>query len=178
MKASSLKGLAVVSVHDAEKLGSIADVFFDLATGQVVAFHVSSGLISGTKTLLAPNINNIGPDALTIQDRAALQNHAGAEYQSAIGFNQLHKMKVVSTQGTLLGELGDVEFDPGTLHIQQYEMTGTLWEQMRGKERTFGQVPGLRFGKDLLIVPDTVAAELGGGMSEPAAGTPPAAPES
>ncbi|HUS13623.1 MAG TPA: PRC-barrel domain-containing protein [Chloroflexia bacterium] len=178
MKASSLKGLAVVSVHDAEKLGSIADVFFDLATGQVVAFHVSSGMIGGTKTLLAPNIHNIGPDALTIKDRAALQSHAGPDYQSAIGFNQLHKMKVVSTQGTLLGELGDVEFDPGTLRIEHYEMTGTLWEQMRGKERTFDQVPGLRFGKDLLIVPDTVAAALGTATGKPAADPPPAAPES
>ncbi len=171
IKASSLKGRAVVSVGDAEKLGSVADVFFDLAAGQVVAFHISHGLIGGNKTLLAPNISNIGPDAITIKDKAALLSHAGPDYQTAIGLNQLQGMKVVSDQGTLLGALGDVEMDPTTLRIACYEMSGTLWEQVRHKERTFDQVPGLRFGKDLLIVPDVVAAELEGRTAAPAAPT-------
>ncbi|MDQ2805343.1 MAG: PRC-barrel domain-containing protein [Chloroflexota bacterium] len=167
IKASSLKGRAVVSVDDAEKLGSIADVFFDLASGQVVAFHISPGLIGGLKTLLAPNISNIGADAITIKDKVALQNQAGPNYQTAIGLSQLQGMKVVSDQGTLLGTLGDVLMDPLTLRIDCYEMSGSVWEHIRNKERTFAQVPGLRFGKDLIIVPDAVAAELEGRPAPP-----------
>jgi len=167
IKASSLKGRPVVSVNDAEKLGSIADVFFDLASGQVVAFHISPGLIGSLKTLLAPNISTIGADAITIKDKAALQNQAGANYQTAVGLNQLQGMKVVSDQGTLLGTLGDVALDPVTLRIDCYEMSGSLWQHIRNTERTFAQVPGLRFGKDLIIVPDAVAAELEGRIAAP-----------
>lgn len=167
IKASSLKGRAVVSVDDAERLGTIADVFFDLASGQVVAFHVSPGLIGSLKTLLAPNISNIGADAITIKDKIALQNQAGPNYQTAIGLDQLRGMKVVSDQGTLLGTLGDVVLDPATLRIDCYEMSGSMWAHLRNKEPTFAQMPGLRFGKDLIIVPDAVAAELEGRTAAP-----------
>jgi sporulation protein YlmC with PRC-barrel domain len=40
MKATSLKGLSVIKVTTAEKIGVIEDLDFDTQSGQVTAFHI------------------------------------------------------------------------------------------------------------------------------------------
>jgi uncharacterized protein YrrD len=99
---------------------------------------------------------------------------AGPDYQSAVSFDLLHGRKVVSESGALLGTLGDIELDPQSMQVICYELAGTLWEQIRHKQRGFTPKDGVRFGKDLIVVPDAVAAVLSGEAPPPPAAPPPA----
>jgi uncharacterized protein YrrD len=191
IKASALKGRAVVSLAQAEKIGSVSTVIFDPATARVVGVKVRTGLLGGAKTLRASDIHSVGDDAITINDRALLHDHESdaPETKDMPTLEDLLAIKVVSQGGRLLGGLGDVEIDPEQFHIVRYEMSGSLWNQLTNSRRGFDAVGGLRFGKDLLIVPDDVMAEIQGqpadssdtsaqegelALPSPSAGAPPA----
>src|SRR5690242_7492599 len=47
MKASELKGRAVISLAEAQKVGEVENVLFDLGANQVSGFRVKQGLFSG-----------------------------------------------------------------------------------------------------------------------------------
>ncbi|MDQ6748617.1 MAG: PRC-barrel domain-containing protein [Candidatus Dormibacteraeota bacterium] len=155
-KASELKGRAVVSLAQAAKIGTINDVIFDPASNQVIGLKVRTGLLSGTHILRAADIRSIGGDAVTIDDEALL--HDGGSLDEMPTGDDLQNTKVVSFSGDLLGTLEDVAFDVEQLRITQYIMSGSLWAQLTNARKTFSPVAGLRSGKDLLLVPDAVAA--------------------
>jgi uncharacterized protein YrrD len=171
LTVADLKDRAVVSIGQAEKIGRVEDVILDLAEGLVAGFHVRTGLLGGGKILSARDIHEIGADAITVADRAALEGHSPDKpaLDSLPTSAGLIGAKVVSDQGTLLGTLANIALDPAGLRILCYELSGNLWDQLRHEERTFDPAPGIRFGKDLIIVPDTVAAELNrrGGQAPP-----------
>ena len=171
LTVADLKDRAVVSIAQAEKIGRVEDVILDLAEGRVAGFHVRTGLLGGGKVLSARDIHDIGPDAVTVADRSALEGHSPdlPDLESLPTSARLLDAKVVSDQGALLGTLANIVLDPAGLRILCYELSGSLWDQLRHEERTFDPAPGIRFGKDLIIVPDTVAAELNrrGGQAGP-----------
>jgi uncharacterized protein YrrD len=171
LTVADLKDRAVVSIAQAEKIGRVEDVILDLAEGRVAGFHVRTGLLGGGKILSARDIHDIGADAITVADRGALEGHAPDEpaLDSMPTSANLIGAKVVSDQGTLLGTLANIALDPAGLRILCYELSGSLWDQLRHEERTFDPAPGIRFGKDLIVVPDAVAAELNrrGGQAPP-----------
>jgi len=162
LKASELKGRAVVSLAQAEKIGTVDSVIFDPATSRVLGLKVKTGLLGGAKWLRASDIRSIGADAVTINDRSLLHDRADEvpEIQEMPTLDDLVDMKVVSHGGVLLGTLGDIEMDAEQYQIIRYQMSGSFWDQLTHAQKTFGAAAGLRFGKDLLIVPDEVAAEL------------------
>jgi uncharacterized protein YrrD len=168
IKASALKGRAVVSLAQAEKVGSVSTVIFDPATARVVGVKVRTSLLGGAKTLRASDIHSVGDDAITINDRGLLHDHESdaPETKDMPTLEDLLAIKVVSQSGRLLGALGDVEIDPEQFHIVRYEMSGTLWNQITNSRPGFDAVGGLRFGKDLLIVPDDIMAEIQGQAGE------------
>ncbi len=159
--ASKLKGRAVVSLAAAEKIGIVATLILDPATAELRGLKVKTGLV-GTKSLRVTDIRSVGADAVTIVDRTVLHEHESEmpDLKDLPTFDDLLRTKVVSQGGTLLGMLGDVELDLDHYRIIRYEMSGNLWAQMTHSQRSFPAVGGLRFGKDLLIVPDDVAAAL------------------
>jgi uncharacterized protein YrrD len=175
LTVADLKDRAVVSIGQAEKIGRVEDVILDLAEGRVAGFHVRTGLLGGAKILSAGDIHDIGPDAITVADRSALEGHAPDQpmLDSLPTSADLIGAKVVSAAGTLLGTLANIALDPAAQRVLCYELGGSLWDQLRNEQRTFDPAPGIRFGKDLIVVPDAVAAEL-----NRRSGAPPSPPES
>ncbi len=168
IKASSLHGRAVVSVGQATKMGTVEDIVFDLATGQVAAYAVAVGQFGSTKALLPGTIHEIGADAIMVPDNVVLMSHSPLPLDSPdrVQLSNLVGSKVVSAQGVLLGTVGDVDLDPTGSQITAYEMSGTLWDKLRHQEKTFAPVPGLHAGKGLLVVPDAVAAAMSGRVED------------
>ncbi|HEX2915893.1 MAG TPA: PRC-barrel domain-containing protein [Chloroflexia bacterium] len=68
MKASNLKGLAVLNLGSAEKVGTIHDVWLDLTTGRITAFDVKKVKGNEVFHIDARQVQNLGADALTYRD--------------------------------------------------------------------------------------------------------------
>jgi uncharacterized protein YrrD len=177
IKASELKGRAVVSLTQAEKIGSVVSVILDPAASRVAGLTVRTGILGGAKLLRASDIRSLGIDAVTIHDSSLLHDDASEapELKDLPTLDDMIEMKVISENGQLLGALGNVEIDSDQYQITRYELSGTFWDQLKHSNRTFDAVPGLRFGKQLLVVPDTIGAALQGASMLP--GNPAAEPQ-
>jgi uncharacterized protein YrrD len=175
MKASELKGRAVISLADAQKVGEVDNVLVDCSQNQVVGFRVKHGLFSSAQVLRAQDVRSVGPDAITIANRELLvDRESAADLHPIPDLNALSGINVVSESGTLVGALDDVDVDPSNLAVTAYYLGGSLWEHLTQGNKHFPSTPGLRFGGKLLIIPDTLAGVLSEARAVATTDTPPA----
>ena len=171
MRATDFKGIAIVSLAEAQKVGEVEDIALDPAANQVVSFRVKHGVFGGAQTLLATDVRSVGTDAIMIAGREVLRSQTPAHPTPTADAGSLGNVKVVTESGTVVGDLGDVEIDPGALTITAYFMSETFWEHIHQGARSFPAAAGLRFGGKLLIIPDSLNP-----LAEPAPATAPEAP--
>jgi len=170
MKASELRGRAIVRLDQAEKIGTVDDLLLDFRTNEVSEFTMRSGMLGGTKYIKAGSVHTVGADAITISDHSVLEDQGlrSSDSPQLAGLSALLGSKIVSEQGTLLGTLGDVMLDDTGLRIVCFELSGNLWDKLTGSAKTFNAVPGIRMGRQLMIVPNAIAQELSGRGGQPA----------
>lgn len=120
MKAKDLKGLAVVSLDAATRLGRVEDLFFDTAQLRVMALEMSQG---GQRAAIPfSEIRAIGRDAVTIDNSQGTQMaSAGNPVAHLPRLDQVTKLKIVDESGSLLGTITDFEFDQQSGQLERLE---------------------------------------------------------
>jgi sporulation protein YlmC with PRC-barrel domain len=122
MKASSLKGKAVVSVADGVQIGRVEDVLFDTAALRVAALTLST--TGGQSVLPFAAVRSLGADAVTVEtatatQAAVIQPGAGNPLLRALG--DLTGLKVVNGEGVYLGDIRDVTIDRASGALTELE---------------------------------------------------------
>jgi sporulation protein YlmC with PRC-barrel domain len=135
MDVKSLKGIAVVSIEQGEKVGVVDNVLFDLDPKRVIAFKlIKPGLLrSGNFILPMEDVESVGPDAVMIRNRDRIREQKGdRDYQNRPDLTSLSKLRVVTQDGTYVGTLATVQFEPKTGLITHLEVTGSgLMDRLR-----------------------------------------------
>ena len=166
-KWSDLSGLAIVSIASGSKVGTLDDFYFDPsvnpAANSIRGLRVKTGMFSH-RALPVSAINAIGQDAITIDNEELLIHEKDeADYATLPLGQSLLSYKVMSEGGTIIGTIGNVLLDvttPKALHIYAFEMAGGLRSRISGHYSTFYAQQVIRYGQDVLIIPDAVATEL------------------
>ena len=109
MKASALKDRAVVSLADGRRIGRVSDVLFDTAELRLAALALTTA--GGQSILPFAAVRSLGTDAVTVESAAAMQGAAPAAGNVLRGLSDLVGMKAVNSDGTLLGEVRELEID-------------------------------------------------------------------
>jgi uncharacterized protein YrrD len=160
---STLNGIAVVAIFNGKKIGTCDDFYFETQTLRIYALRVKTGLFSH-KVMPAASINTIGEDAITFANEEALHNESDdSRLATLLTGEGLHKYRVMSVGGTLMGTLGDVLLDTSTPNgprIAAFELSGSLREQLSRKYPTFAASQVVSYGHDVLVIPDEVAQSL------------------
>jgi sporulation protein YlmC with PRC-barrel domain len=167
IRATDLRGRAVVDIDAAEKLGNIDKVILDPDTRRVAGFVLSRGssfLNKGSDVVLpAGAVHAVGPDAVTVRQATAIGTDVSA-FDTLPRVSDLVRRKVVSETGRLLGHVADVLVDEADGRIIGYALTepgaGT-WEDLLGSGPKSRQPTlllkaeaHLRAGRDLIVAPD------------------------
>lgn len=170
MKFSALKGLAIVDLQDAKKLGDLEDLLLDPSTRQVLGLKVkTSGLF--TTPLLIPilSVKNVGTDAITVvyaapdgdrQNPNSSPNAASGspDLHTLVGLSQILDNQVVTDSGTLVGHIKDIEIDQSNLRVSGYEVSvGSIFT----KNQQFPVTPDVRYGEKLVTVPQELLNQQG-----------------
>jgi hypothetical protein len=69
----------------------------------------------------------------------------------------------MSASGTLVGTIGNVLLDtstPTALKIAAFELARSLRERLGGRYPTFSASQVVRYGEDVLVIPDEVVQSL------------------
>jgi uncharacterized protein YrrD len=161
MNSQNIRGLKVISIADGTQVGTIDQVYLDLAAKQVVGFSITQGrgpfggALDNAPTVAASAVHSLGPDALTLDDVAAA--HAAwvdGAYGSIETLHDVVGRKVVTEGGTDVGQVTAVEFDEQTFAITEVEVSPGLFQ-------TKTHIPLdqlVRFGPDVLVVAEANAA--------------------
>jgi sporulation protein YlmC with PRC-barrel domain len=111
MNTETLKGIAVVSLDEGAKLGTVDRALFDPATLQLLAFQIKGN----GQTFIIPweRVQTIGKDAIMVTSSQATQTAAsGGAFGHAVDLHALKQLKVVDASGSLIGTLRDLDLDP------------------------------------------------------------------
>jgi sporulation protein YlmC with PRC-barrel domain len=178
MRAERLKGLAVVDLDAAEKIGTISDVIVAPGARRIAGLIVARGrTLLGRRqafTLPASAVHALGHDAVTVR-RAAADDDAIVHLGDLRRLGQVTGRKVVTESGRLVGTIQAVCIDPRDGRIVGYPLEGRA--ARRGLAGLLGAgaaaavyVRGnadMRVGRELVVVRDGDLAE--GGLADGAA---------
>jgi len=165
MNSKQLKGLAVISIADGEKLGSIDRVLVDPVAAKVVGFSVRQGgggiLSSPVETdaeqmVDVDDIHALGKDAITLQDKGSVRgDQTSTRLQSLLDLDQMAKLKVITEGGTYVGEMVSAEINERSYGLTELEVSPGFFKSNR--HVPIAQV--VNIGHDLIVVKDVVAAD-------------------
>ena len=163
-KWTELSGLAIVSLADGKRLGACDDFFFEPATQHIYGLRVKTGML-GHRVLLTTSINSIGQDAITTANEEQLISESELKsLPTVVAGRNLDSYKIMSESGTIIGKLGNVLIDtsiPNNLRLASFELAGNLIQHIGGRYHTFAADRVVRYGADVLVIPDEVAQNLG-----------------
>lgn len=159
MKASDLKGRAVVTLSDAAKVGQIDDILFDAAYRRVLGFRVKKGAFSKAEAFTRESVSGVGADAVTVSGPDAInQEERLADLAGAASLSQAQGTKVVTEGGELLGTISELELDDAARNVTSYTLSAPLWDRIRGNEPRIAADQVLRLGEGgIMIVPNAAA---------------------
>jgi len=171
IRAGDLKGRAIVDVEAAEKIGALHEIILDPAAVRVSGLAVSAGVsfIGAQKQLLLPSsaVHAIGPDALMVR-RPPMQDSVHSHLTSLPRLSDLAGRRFISDTGRLVGQLSDVFFDGIDGRIIGYEFRppngsvglDALLGVAKGRALRYVRADdNLRFGHDLIVIPDSAVIE-------------------
>jgi sporulation protein YlmC with PRC-barrel domain len=164
IRASKLKGIGLVDIDRAEKIGEVGEVFIDPEARQVAGFGVRRGqsFLGGDEMLLLPAsaVRAIGPDAITVGGPAV-----GASEPRLAAMPRLSQIvgrRVVTTGGRALGPIADVLVEPETGRVAGYAIESGVASGLRSlfagptdePDEYIRADASLRVGRDLVVAPD------------------------
>ena len=157
MNSKQIRGLSVINIADGTQVGTVDQVFLDLAAKQVVGFSITNGVgpFGGARdnapTVAASGVHSLGPDALTLDDvMAAHATWVGAAYGVLAPLDDVMGRRVVTEGGTNLGQVVSLGFDEQTFAVTEVEVSP-------GFLKTNTHIPLdylVRIGQDVLVVAD------------------------
>lgn len=162
VRASTLKGLAVLTLSDAARVGRVDEVLFDPEMRHVLGFRVGTGRFKPTEAVARADVAAVGREAVTVSDPAAVNQEGRlAALAQAQTLGQATRTKVVSEGGDLLGSIADVELDDEARVVTGYVLAGSVWERLRRQVPIISAQRVVRLGSDgIMVVPQDVAENL------------------
>ncbi len=168
MNTKHLKGLAVISIADGEKLGTVEGIYLDPTAKRIVGFAVKHGgglFAAGEHELIdIDDVHALGQDALTLADKGAVRgDQTRARLDQIVELDDLLKRKAVTEGGTFVGQVAGVEVDETSFRIEDLEVSQGFFKT--NKLVPVGQIVSI--GHDLIVVADAVCAPEGAAASSP-----------
>ncbi len=170
MNANDLKGLAVVTLADAAKVGHVSDILFDPQYRQILGFRVKRSALGHSETVLRRDVSAVGQDAITIPTHAAL-NEEGRfpELAGASTLGKVEGTRIVTESGTYLGTIHAVQVDDEARTVVAYELATGLLGHLRGEHPTLSAEYVRQIGEGGVMVVADAAADEGAAQTP---GTP------
>ena len=160
---SELHNIAIVTIDSGKKVGTLEDFYFEPRTNSIYALYVKTGVF-GHRALKSTSLNAIGTDAVTFADENNLIEEKADELLSTLPLGRaLLTYRVLSEGGTVVGTVGNIVLDtsvPANLRVVAFELAGGIRNKLSGHYPTFSSTQVVRYGADVLVIPDSVALPL------------------
>ena len=136
MNDKQLKGIPVISVSDAEQLGTVERAYLDPEARRIVgfSFHQAGGFLQPESAPLldTSDIQSFGADVLTLANPAMIRGKETANrYAELMDVDRLHGRQVFTEDGQDLGKIDSVEFDEQSYRLTGFELGSGFFDNPR-----------------------------------------------
>lgn len=154
MNFDELKGRQVVSLADAQKLGYVETALIDVHSQTVVGLRVrTGGVFTHHHAMLLSDIRSFGEDALTVEDARHLADEGKMpQLKTSVPLGTILGSRIMNEQGTELGTIDDVDFNPETGQIENYILSGNFLDRLRKDEHTMPSSAVKSIGDKIIVV--------------------------
>ena len=151
MDAQQLKGLAVITLNEAERVGRVEDVLFETEPLRAAALRLQTD--TGARLVALSDIRTVGADAIITDDRASTEQHdAVLNRRQLPGLEDLRRLNVVGEDGRHLGHVGAVDVDPATGAVAGREIRKGEMLGLGGESRTLTPDQIISVGREIITV--------------------------
>ncbi len=156
MRITQLRGLRVISLSEALKMGKVEDALIDPTARFVAALRVrGGGAASSEHIVVREAVKRVGQHAVILGAPVGMGGERHADFDRMIDLKTFIGLEVVTDEGALLGRIHDAEVDPQTLNILEYELTRNFWDNYLQTGMRVSAQQTLSGSKDVLIVPQS-----------------------
>lgn len=158
LKASTVNGLAIVTMEDGKNVNKVKDIIYDGETNEVKALLIDEkGWFKGAKILMLSDIESIGKDAVIIKNEDCFVNSSDQNDGNISVIvddnNFLTKNRVLTESGVDLGRVTDLYFEFPSGEVTAIDVSkGFLQNLASGTKKL--NLSDITIGKDNLIVKD------------------------
>jgi sporulation protein YlmC with PRC-barrel domain len=164
MDAAALRGLAVVELEGAERLGRVTEVLFETRPLRAAALVLRSGSVE--RTIAFSDVAELGRDAIIVRDRPRLEA-AGKGPSYGPGLDAMSKHKVVDESGTYIGQVSRVAIDSTSGAVVEIDVRKGEVLGVGGEVQTLDAERILGVGEDLVTVrKGTATPAAGAGLEQ------------
>jgi uncharacterized protein YrrD len=187
IRATDLRGRAVVDIETGARIGAVDELVLDPAGRRIAGVIVTDGrgLLgrSPRRTIPASALHALGGDAVTVRAASATDDAIESVAELPL-LAQVVGRKVLTHGGHLLGMVEDVLIEPPAGRIVGYALTsqgsgglaGLLDAGRRASRRHVRADAEILVGRDVIVVPDDAVAD-GDPAADSAESPAPSAPE-
>ena len=157
MDMEKLKGIAIVSVSEGAKLGTVSGALFDSDSMRLTALDVKGG--DGRFIIPLGAIKAFGADAVTIESSSVTQMQGESGAATEVSLDALRKRKVVDEAGTLLGTLHNLDIEAMSGAVESISVHKGGIFGLGGESTTIPATAIKSIGRELITVAVAPAAE-------------------
>jgi len=164
MRITQLRGLRVISLSEALKMGKVEEVLLDPTGRWVAALRVRGGgpTVGGEHLVLREAVKRVGQHAVILGAPVSMGDASKTpNLDRLVDLKTFIGLEVVTDEGMLLGRIHDAEIDPQTLTVIEYELTRNFWDSYLQTGLRVSAQDTLSGSKDVLIVPQSALRKRG-----------------
>lgn len=140
LKATDIIGKKVLSVLEGKEFAEVDDIVYDPQENKVKALLIDpGGWFSDAKVVLFEDVQSMGKDDILVESEKVVKKASDVSKKiSGITNDNKHltHTKIITEDGTKLGRVTDILFDPKTGKVEEFEVSkGGLLDFASGKKR-------------------------------------------
>jgi uncharacterized protein YrrD len=163
MRITQLRGLRVISLSEALKMGAVEDILLDPTCRWIAALRVHGGGAGGKDHLVMRQaVKRVGQHAVILGAPMGVTEETNEPaLDRLIDLKSFIGLEVVTDEGVLLGRIHDAEIDPQTLNILEYDLVRNFWDSYLQTGLRISAQDTLSGSKDVLIMPQASLQKRG-----------------
>jgi uncharacterized protein YrrD len=135
-RLSQLRGMPVVDISSAHRIGTVVNVHIDPNAGSVESIDVGRNGDATEHRVKVVDIRRIGKDAVVMLPAAANGHHRQEALDGFIDTATITGLEVLDEEGDRVGFISDILLNADSLEVQSYELTTPFLERLfRGPRR-------------------------------------------
>jgi uncharacterized protein YrrD len=151
-RLSQLRGMPVVDISSAHRIGTVVNVHLDPNAGSVESMDVGRNGEATERRVKVVDLRRIGKDAVVMLPAATNGSHRPDALDGFIDTATITGLEAIDEEGDRLGFISDILINADSLEVHAYELTTPFLERLFRGPRRIAPDRVLMCSRDVMVI--------------------------